>query len=247
MMKLGKLPATHDLRTLKIVDFLDRDKLPPTPAEFRWSPKVRSWPMYMNDRLSCCVEAATGHAIQGWTAAAGAPITPNSPDVERMYEACGGYVPGNPSTDNGTNMLAAMKYWRKTGMAGQKIKAFASANYLNLNAVRETIFLFCGMNVGVQMPITAQTQSVWQVVDGGANSIPGSWGGHDVWAIDYNAIGPVVVTWGKLIQVTWAFWVKYVDETYAIISWDFVNAQTHLTGGGLKLQALDNAIEAVAA
>ena len=33
----------------------------------------------------------------------------------------------------------------------------------------------------------------------------------------YNAVGPIVVTWGMNQQTTWAWWDSYVDEAYGII------------------------------
>ena len=53
---------------------------------------------------------------------------------------------------------------------------------------------------------------------------PGSWGGHAVNVVAYDDRTLTVVTWGRLQEMTWAFWERYVDESYAIISPDFLDA-----------------------
>ncbi len=71
--------------------------------------------MYLNDQLGCCVEAAAAHMIQQWNFYAGHPAKPTDQDVLSAYEAVGGYVPGDPNSDNGTDMLAFLNWWRQTG------------------------------------------------------------------------------------------------------------------------------------
>ena len=80
-----------------------------------------------------------------------------------------------------------------------------------------------GLYLGVQLPQTAQSQDVWDwtgSLTGPAR--PGSWGGHAVDVVRYDADGVTVVTWGALKRVTWSFWDRYVDECYCIISTDFL-------------------------
>ena len=42
-------------------------------------------------------------------------------------------------------------------------------------------------------------------------------GGHCIYIVGYNEIGPICVTWAKKQQMTWAWWDKYVDEAYALV------------------------------
>ena len=76
----------------------------------------------------------------------------------------------------------------------------------------------------LELPLTAQRQSIWDwthSLDGPAR--PGSWGGHAVDVVAYDRHTLTVVTWGRLQEVTWAFWDRYVDEVYAILSVDFLD------------------------
>ena len=51
---------------------------------------------------------------------------------------------------------------------------------------------------------------------------PGSWGGHAVDVVGYDEAGLTVVTWGALKRMTWAFWGRYGDEAWCVLSPDFL-------------------------
>src|SRR5581483_817640 len=94
--------------------------------------KVTTWPMYDNDEFGDCVWAAIGHQIQAFSAYGfGTVITVTNADVLAGYSAVTGFKPNDPSTDNGTVVQDALNYWRKTGIAGHKILAFAQVNHRN--------------------------------------------------------------------------------------------------------------------
>ena len=57
----------------------------------------------------------------------------------------------------------------------------------------------------------------------------------DVVGYDRDAI--TVVTWGRLQELTWPFWDRYVDEVYAILSVDFLD-EAGEAPNGLDLAAL---------
>ena len=218
-MKLGKLPARFDSRTLRLESYIGG--LPPAPASVTWSSKVPSWPMYLNDSIGDCAIATPGHLIQSYSFNAGQPKTPLDADVLAMYERFG-YVPGDPTTDNGCVLLDVMKSWRQDGLGGDKIGAFASINPRNLPHVSTGIWLFGGVATGFALPASAQDQDVWDVVEGD-DGAPGSWGGHAVPIVDYDDEGNFTcVTWGALKKLTRAFLAKYCDEMYAAIDEDFL-------------------------
>jgi hypothetical protein len=134
---------------------------PPRAAE--WQSKVPDWTMSLNDTLGDCVPAAAAHCVTQWTTYAGDAIVPTDSDVLKAYEDVGGYVQGNPATDNGCNMLDFLKYWRKTGIGGNKIAAFVSVNPTSDTEVRWSIKLFGNLYLGVQLPLTVQGATEWDV------------------------------------------------------------------------------------
>ena len=60
---------------------------------------------------------------------------------------------------------------------------------------------------------------------GGANSNPGSWGGHCVFVPKYDAKSLTCITWGQLKTMTVAFWNRYCDEAHALLAQDWLTAK----------------------
>ena len=224
-MKLGRKAIKTDSRTLMLGDYLT-PKLPPPPASADWTKGITSWGMMMNDTLGCCTIAGVGHAIQVFTANSGSEVTVPDATIESYYEQWDGYVPGNPSTDNGGIELDVLNDWKKNGFAGNTLAAFADPKVSNLVQVRQAIALFGGVYIGLSLPITAQNQDVWDVVPkGGANAKKGSWGGHCVFVPKYDAKSFTCITWGQLKVMTVAFWKKYCDEAHALLTQDWIGAK----------------------
>jgi hypothetical protein len=252
-MKLGRKAIKTDTRTLALGRYLT-PSLPPPPAAKDWTKGITAWGMMLNgpepseprfpDGLGDCTIAGCGHAIQVWTANTGSMVTVPDATILNYYEQWDGYVPGNPSTDNGGIELDVLNDWQKQGLAGNALMAFADPKPANLTEVRQAIALFGGVYIGLSLPLTAQTQNVWDVVPkGGANAKPGSWGGHCVFVPKYDAKGFTCITWGQLKTMTVAFWNKYCDEAHALLSQDWLTAKGAPSGfDQAQLQADLNAI-----
>jgi hypothetical protein len=236
-MKLGKLAARHDLRTLKLANYLGT--LPPPKPAVDYTRPVGSWPMYANDTIGDCTCAAAGHLIQEWTANIGKPLTPTEGQIVGAYEAITGYKPDDPSTDRGAVEIDVLNYWRRTGIAGRTILVYAALEPGNHDHVRDAVELFGAAYIGVQLPLSAQGQSVWSVPPGGptGQGAPGSWGGHAIPVVAYDPRILTVVTWGRLLNMTWQFWDTYCDEAYVILTQDWID-QKGLSPAGFNLDQL---------
>lgn len=222
--RLGKRAPRYDPRTLKLARYLNAAALPAIPDATNRSSDVAAWPMYANDRIGDCTCAALGHMIQFWEAVSGqtapgadAPLA--EPDVVGAYAAITGYDPATNANDNGAVELDVLRFWQQNGVAGHRIAAYAAVNLRSHDLVKAAVYLFEGLYIGCALPASAQGQDVWDYLPAtGSQAYPGSWGGHAVNVVDYNQTGPIVVTWGRTLQMTWAFWDQYCDEAYAIIS-----------------------------
>jgi hypothetical protein len=224
-MKLGRKAIKTDSRTLAFGDYLT-PALPPPPAAADWTKGIAQWGMMLNDKLGDCTIAGVGHAVQVWTANASSEVTVPDSTVENYYEQWDGYVPGNSSTDNGGVELDVLNDWQKGDFAGHKLLAFADPKVSNLVEIRQSIALFGGVYIGLSLPLTAQTQEVWDVVPkGGAKAKKGSWGGHCVYVPKYDANGFTCITWGQPKTMTVAFWKKYCDEAHTLLSQDWLTAK----------------------
>jgi hypothetical protein len=236
LMKLGARPAIpSQLRqTLKLAHYLDSALMTEfVPPEFDWFIGVPD-SVDLNDRLGICVVAAEAKTERSWTANANAlnvACTIIDADILDVYEHGAGYDPNDPSTDQGWDLLSALAYWQKIGIAGHKIGAYASVNPRHHMMVRAATFLFEGLYIALELPISAQTQDVWDAATG-ANGTPGSWGGHCVTIQAVLNDQPICRTWGSAQPMTWAFLDKYCSEAYAIISSDYLS-------GGKTIMGLD--------
>ena len=217
---LGRKAIKSDSRTLKLSSYLT-GSLPPAPPSLYWSKGNKNWGQMLNDQLGCCTIAGAAHAIQVWSRNSGTQVTLPDSIVLQTYKDWDGY---NPATDAGGIELDVLTKWQKSSLHGHKLLAFASVDMSNITEVKQAISLFGGLYIGVALPKTAQKQVIWDVdTSNFSHAIPGSWGGHCTFAVDYTPEGVTVITWGTLKTMTWAFWLKYVDEAYALLSQDFIN------------------------
>lgn len=222
---LGKRHAQPARPQLRLTQVFQEANLPAPPPAVDWQDDRIVWPMYGNDSWGDCVWAEIGHAVnQATYYATGAEVQPTETDILKAYSAVTGFdvnagPPGSNPTDRGTYLQDAMKYWRKTGVAGHKIVAYASLDVANLDEIRHAIALFGSISIGIQFPNSAMNQfnagQVWDVVPGAKVE-----GGHCVLAGAYDKDGVGIVTWGAETKATWRFWSHYVDEAWVYFDKD---------------------------
>jgi hypothetical protein len=234
---LGKLPVRTDVRTLSLGRYVDGARLPSPPDAFDETSGVDSWPMYRNDRIGDCTIAAAAHMIEAWTSA-GRGHAVEVPE-RAVLDAFDRVKLTDPFTgEEGAVELDVLRYWRATGIGGHRIGAYARVAVHDQQLVETAAWLFGGLYIGLQMPLTANAQEVWDwtgSLSGPAR--PGSWGGHAVDVVRYDRNGLTVVTWGRLQELTWSFWNRYCDEAYCILSDDFLEKGN--APNGFDLAALE--------
>lgn len=240
---LGKRHAQPARPQLRLSPLFHEAALPAPPPAVDWQDDRIVWPMYGNDTWGDCVFAEIGHAVnQATYYASGVEVQPTDADVLKGYSAVTGFdpnagPPGSNPTDRGTYVQDAMKYWRKTGVAGHKIVAYASLNVADLDEIRHAIALFGSISVGLNFPASAMAQfdrgETWDVVRGAKVE-----GGHCVLAGAYDKDGVGVVTWGAETRMTWRFWQKYVDEAWVYLDEDGLTKAGGYFAGAPSLYAL---------
>ena len=151
-----------------------------------------------------------------------------------------GYNPGDPTTDRGGVELDILNAWRTAGVAGDKIAAYVAIDPTKPTEVQQAIALFGGVYIGAALPVSAQNQTVWDTIGSPADA--GTWGGHCTIGAGYYAgvsgnwfhrmfygdttkAGIVMVTWGTTKRATWDWIAAYVDEMYAIVTPDWIEAE----------------------
>lgn len=230
-VKLGKLAPSNDDRNLKLGRYLDQAVLPKAPTTLALGTKVSAFPMYENDKLGDCTIAAKAHMIQTWTSNHGPYYQPTDAEVDLDYWETGtppsAHGTAGGPTDTGRVETDVLNYWHNNGFGVKKdkIAAYAQVNVKNTTEVKQATWLFGGLYLGVALPISAQNQTYWKVVDddGSGDTEPGSWGGHAICVTAYTPTYLTVITWGMRMKMSWGFWGKYVDESYAILTQDWVD------------------------
>lgn len=242
--------STHP--RLQLEAFLDHAKLPPVPETVNWCSKVMSWPMYLNDQLGDCTCAAVGHQLQAWSAYGNTELTVPQDSVLGLYESVGGYVPGNPATDQGCNVQDVLQYMVSTGIPGnadgdqQKYKLFAQIkNLKEMSTVYQGLYLFGSVYLGINVPQSAMDQfqagQPWSYV-GDDNIL----GGHAICVQAKLSNGDLdIITWGAVQTMEQSFWDNYVEEAWVVIDPEWINATSGEAPEGLDLAGLEQAFKSL--
>lgn len=243
-MRLGRKAAVLDPRVPHLSKHMRM--VQPKPA-VDWMGAVKRWDCLGNDRYGCCTAAAAFHVAQTWLANNGVEFAPTEDATLALYAATSDF----PKEDDGAVESRVLTYWCSTGIPtpkGIETIAFAALTPTNLNELKLSIENFGAAYIGVGLPISAQTQDVWDVPAGGAvgDGAPGSWGGHAVPLLAYDETGFTCVTWGKPMKMTNAFLQAYCEEAYALISSDWL-AKSGVSPSGLDLPGLMQDLQSITA
>lgn len=245
-----KLGVVIDPRTIQTADIISTSDVH-APGSHRIAHTLTEVPVFGNADFSDCTCASQGHRIVSQETSSGQHdhATLSDDDVLDVYAAVTGSDPRTGGADNGAYELDVLNYMRKHGMGRQKdgtphtIGAFAKVRLTDREDVATSHYVFGGIKVCAALPVTAEKQldagEDWTVVkNGGSDSEPGSWGGHSMYSVGYDAKrGVLVWTWGKLQWMSWEWLAQYGDESYAAISNDYLRG-TLKTPQGFDLAAL---------
>jgi hypothetical protein len=237
-IKFGCLPPVTDERTFELAGYLDNQELPSIPKTYNWGKKIRKnkWGVMGNLVANNCTCVAAGHFIMSWTSNTGKLKRPKDADIMNAYSSLTNYVPDTGENDEGVEALKTLKYWRKTGIAGQKIVAFAKLEDKNRDQLLKTIYFFGGCYVGLNLPKFAERQynttKKWTLPRGGnkRDAKAGTWFGHAVLVTGYRGNELRIITWGHEMIMTIEFWEAYGVESYAVFSEVFLKDEKTPTG-----------------
>jgi hypothetical protein len=213
--RLGRLPEKKDARTIKFKNILNKKAIPDSFDVDSKYPSLVDNRMFMNDKYGCCVISGRAHQTLRFEEFEQKQLI-NILDEEVKNQ----YFSETGGADSGLVMVSSLNAWRKGWKVGDKtynIFAYARINENDHEEVKACTYLLNGVYLALGVPQSAMDQwansQTWEVIQNDGGIV----GGHCVYMVAYNSIGPVVVTWGARKQMTWAFWDKYVDEVYGII------------------------------
>lgn len=259
----GKLPATADARDKKFADYLDEEVvLPHIPKSFGMDSVIArdDWQMLGNGPddsvepgfggAGDCVLAGGDHETMMFVGQCSAPSTSLFTGKQAIedYSAITGYVIGDESTDNGTEVREALKYRQKTGLIDthgnrHRISAYAAIEPGNWGHVLAAVYLFGVVGIGIQFPESAMEQfdqgKTWTPVKGAEIE-----GGHYIPLVARRG-NTKLVTWGQEIGMSQAFFEQYCDEAWAILSPELFDPKTGKAPNGFDGEQLAADLKAI--
>jgi len=244
LKKFGRLPRAFDPRIPKLS--LVAVTQPPLPSEINYSAGMAAnLGAMLNDTLGDCTCAAVGHAIQVWSFnAGGTTITPPDADIEKLYEEAGGYVPGNPATDNGAVIQTVLTDWLNGPVDGNQLTAFVEIDQRRPANVKRAIWESACVDIGFDVPafMNMNPGATWDVDPSGDNTIIG---GHSVILVGYQSDGTYILeSWGDIYFMTPAFMEQFCDEAYMLADKSWVEG-TGNTPAGLNILQLEALMQAM--
>ena len=246
-MKLGKLPARINATQLKLSAYLDTAVLPKIPAEFGHERAIADYGMLGNDEVGDCVWAGAAHETMIWAREAGRVVEFSTGSVESDYSALTGYTPGDPATDQGTDMQAAASYRRRIGVldaTGQRhrVGAYVALTPGDPDELAAAVYIFGAVGVGLRFPEYAMDEfrdrKPWEVRHG----TPKIAGGHYVPVVARRGGRFCVVTWGRVQEMSGGFYRRYCDEAVAYLSTEMLTSG--VSPEGLNLTQLQTDLQA---
>jgi len=226
--KLGKLPAKRPDAFRPLRSYLNGTF--PTPPDAVVPPAVLDWRMLGNDTVGDCGCAGYLHADMADAARLGeTEVWPTDPAVVAGYLA---YTGGQ---DSGVCLADFLKFAQTKGFLGFQCEGYAPALLAQVPAV---VNIFGNCYIGLELPDSALPSESgipnWIMVPTAGLNSPNPANGHCVTIVGYDQNGPWLVTWGQLIQCSWAFLTAYCDERWAIFTAEFLKANP----GVVNMEAL---------
>lgn len=237
--KLGKAPATGPDQTQSLAEiikrgrsnFIKKDNSGEEVMEaaviiepHSWDKNFNgTWPHYDNKKINNCVPASAAHMIICWTS--------NKKPVNVLEEkdVIAAYKTSTACNAGGCTITTFLGQWLTSKFCGTVILGAGKLKTREPDDLKLAILHFGACMVGLQMPKMAQNQVAGQwfidTTASEADRARGSWAenaGHAVCAVGFNDLGVKIISWGEPILMTWQFYEAYNDETFVVLSNDWL-------------------------
>jgi hypothetical protein len=215
-MKFGKHPARRLLKTLPLSNYANMGALA-VPAVHAWERAI-DYGMLGNDEVGDCAIAGFKHLEMNWQAVAnaGTPYVVTTEQTLADYSAITGYNSADPTTDQGTDLITALNWYKTKGA----IAGWASVDLQNVDLVKAACYVFGGLYIGFNVP-QSMADEINNGIDPTWKYLPkdkASGEGHCVSPLGYGRSGFALCSWGKIYRPPWDFWMAWVDEAFALVS-----------------------------
>ena len=250
-------PKTRAPR-LSLKNYLAKS-LPNPPVLWNWRRLAEASlsQMYLNDSEGDCVIACMGHSAGVLTGnSTGSPLILTDTQINLLYSAIGGYVPGDSSTDNGCDVQTALNYWGVSGLlpdGSHKVSGYLAVNPSDKVEIQLALFLFENLVFGLDLPdswispFPDSSGFLWDV-----SGEPDQSNGHCISGFGYNSIGVNISTWALEGLISYSAISQYCSqanqgELYTVISQDSLVRATSRAPNGFDWTQLMADFQAIKA
>lgn len=176
-----------------------------------------------NILIGDCVCADIGHCVNQLEWQAALPQTANDRNCLLFYQEISGYVPGDPSTDIGSQLTDALTAMCAGGLGGQKfIDHFPISPLSGDGQIQWGIYNLLGTHGGLQLPVSAMDQlnagEPWTVVGGPIDV------GHATYFVGYDPDWFYCNTYGIIQRMSYEFLDYYYEEMHVSISFTMMDS-----------------------
>ncbi len=253
--KLGRKRPVARCPRFALKNYLTRSMpAPPAACDYTKHAAAALSKMYDNDTLGDCVIAGMAHVVGVLTGNAGSkPFLYSNAQIIGLYSAIGGYVPGDPATDQGCDEQTALNYWENNGAlppkttsptGAHKIAGWMTVDSTNVEEWQTALWLFENLYFGIELPdawinpMPSASGFTWDVA--GASD-PNN--GHCVAGVAYTSAGVTIDTWGMTGLMTNAAVAKYPNqasggELYTVVSMDAIGKANQKAPSGFDWSQL---------
>jgi len=240
---LGRKPAVHDPRTVKLTDLAPSMQYYNPLHECLRASEVATWLMGDNDRYGDCTSVGIANTLLARSIFAGHTNPPTTADILSFYERFG-FIPGDPATDQGATLIECIQSWMSQGYpvrgTANKLLGYASIDPHNPTLMHAAIEIFGDVYIGVTLDEAQQTQTTWDYVAGSA-----TWGGHCISCNAFDSNGLYRVTsWAEWLPVTKNFMDQQCDEAYVLLDAASIR-KGQMTFSDWNMAALEAAIKSL--
>jgi hypothetical protein len=227
-VKFGRKRPVARCPRLSMEKYLKKGVItPPESCDYTSKATSALTNVYLNDQLGDCVIAGGYHVVGVETGNAGNIFIATDKQITEDYSAIGGYVPGNPSTDQGCDEQTALNYWTQKGFAnGTKLLGWLAVDATDKQQVMSAMYLFENLYFGIELPdawinpFPSGDGFTWDV---SGNPDPNN--GHCIMGVGYTTSGVHIDTWGMIGTLTWNAISKYCStngqgELYVMLTPD---------------------------
>jgi hypothetical protein len=251
--------VSSELPALFFEDYLDKDNLPEIAPAIHYNradyPDAEN-PLG-NDDVGDCTCAGWFHFLLVWLSQTSGKLgAVQGQDWKALtlalYSRLFGYVPGDPSTDQGGTLEGVLDGVQSDGAfpdGSHKIVGKIKVDGSNENHVKLAIQIFGGVYTGLSLSqsmvdsmSTLANGFLWGA-NGAAPDAPNPQYGHCVYFPGYNDNEAIVDTWGIIGGFTWSWFTYYFadaqgGEVWVPLSEDWLEATTKKSPSGFNLAQL---------